>query len=303
MELLMKRKGIRDRGIGIGVMVPKLCLLIITLVSCSTLVQKGGEIIEGSAFTDIELASYRSRGKETKIELRELKLDGGKWAAEITSSRWPGLAIRGGMSSGSGKFELYEARILASHVHGWNEFVLDIAGAAVFNNPKKNGAVLYITGNIEPVQISSGSIRLKSNYLTGNTALTSLRNRRERILSLTEWMAEKIKSRAGNNGEKTIFPDRNDFEKYWKPYLFPEMVSKSKRPPEYSKENAEWNRADSIKWNCTYTKDMFPEVLWKYRNSGAMLRDWEEALIWIYTEYSWDYILSTFNDTQLDRIK
>jgi len=299
----MKRKGIWDRGTGIGVIVFKLCLLIITLVSCSTIVQKGGEIIEGSAFSDEKLASYRSGGKENIIELRELKLENGKWATEISSSRWPGLTLIGNMGNGSGRFELYEARILSSHVQGWNEFTLDILGEAVFNNPKKNGAVLYVTRSIEPVQISAGRIRLKSNYITGNSALTSLRNRRERILALTEWMTETTKGRAENNGEKTVFPDLKNFEKYWKPHLFPEMVSKSKRPPEYSKENAEWGRADSIKWNRTYTKNLFPGELWEYRNSGAMLRDWEEALPWIFTEYSWDYIIYSFNDTQLDRHK
>jgi hypothetical protein len=48
---------------------------------------------------------------------------------------------------------------------------------------------------------------------------------------------------------------------------------------------------------------VFPEALWEYRNSAAMLRDWEEALPWIYMEYSWDYIINSFNGITFQKIK
>jgi len=276
-------------------------VFVVLLAGCSSIVQKGGEILDGSAFKEMELGLYRSSGKknEAKIELRELRQEDGNIALEISSGAWPGLALRGGRPGGSGIFELREARILSSHVNGWNEFTLDILGKAVFNDPKQTGGVLYIPGDVERVQISSGNIRLKSDYLSGTAALTPLRNRRERILALIEWMDEKIE----NSGEKTIFPSQKEFEKYWKSRLFPELVSKKQRPPEYSAKNTKWKRADSVKWNLTYTEHLFPEELWEYRNSGALLRDWEEALYWIYIEYSWNYVMSSLNNKELIKIK
>ena len=269
------------------------------------MVQKGGDVLDGASSSEMKFATYRSEGKNknTVTELKELKQDDGKWVTEFSSGRWPGLTLRGGLPGGNGRFELFEARILSSHTQGWNELYLDILGTASFYNPMKSGGILRIDEDFERIQISSGGIRLKSNRITGNSALTSLRNRRERLLALTEWMAGKNESGAVSGAEKIIFPDQKEFEIYWKPILFPELVSKSKRPAEYKTENAEWRRADSVKWNKTYTGSQFPEGLWEYRNSGAMLRDWEEALPWIYMEYSWDYIIKSFNDTNLNKVK
>jgi len=278
-----------------------LIALFFLLSSCTSMIQKSGEVLEGSSFEEMNLGIYRSSGNdsEAKIELRELVQKNGEIALEMSSSAWPGFALRGSRPDGRGNFELTGCRVLSSHVHGWNEFTMDIFGKAIFDNPKKTGAVLYIAGNVERVQISSGKIRLKSERLTGAAALTPLRNRRERILALVEWMNEKAES-----GEvKTVFSGRKEFEKYWKSLLFPELVSKSKRPPGYTTKNAERKRVDGVKWNRTYTESLFPEGLWEFRNSGALLRDWEEALYWIYIEYSWNHITSSFNDTNLIKIK
>ncbi|MDR3168006.1 MAG: hypothetical protein LBT93_08680 [Treponema sp.] len=33
---------------------------------------------------------------------------------------------------------------------------------------------------------------------------------------------------------------------------------------------------------------------WEFRNSGALLRDWEEALLWIYFEYEREQFIESF---------
>ena len=269
------------------------------------MVQKGGEALEGSAFTEMDLALYRSgkektdAGKKKTVEIKELRLDDGRLALEITSSEWPGLALRGGIPGGSGNFTLNEARILSSHVYGWNEFTLDILGQAIFDNPRKTGGVLFVNSDAERITISSGKIRLKSSRITGDAARSRLVNRRERLLALTEWMAGE----QGEGKEAPEYTSQREFEQYWKPRLFPELVSKRKRPAEYVTDDAEWKRADSVRWNSSYTKSVFAEGLWEYRDSGAMLRDWEEALPWIYIEYSWSYILNSFNNITMQKIK
>ena len=293
-----------------------LCCVLL-LANCSSLVQKGGEILEGSAFAEKTSAVYKSqgKGKEKVIELRELKVKTGEEAIEVANSAWPGLKLRGGIPDAGGSFEITEARILSSHVNGWNEFSLQLLGSAVFQKTGNSGGLLRIAGKVERVQITAGKIRLKSNRLTGETALTPLRNRRERILALTEWMKEQPHN-ITNRGD---FSSQDEFEDYWKPVLFPELVSKRKQPPDYSgnytvassransraisRENPEWGWADSVRWNHTYTESLFPEGLWELRNTGAMLRDWEEALPWIFIEYSWDLIINSFSDTTLVKTK
>ena len=288
-------------------------LFFIVLTGCSSLVHKSGEVLDGSAFAEKTLSLYQSTGKkkEPKFELRELRHKNGEESIQITSTRWPGLALRGSMPASDGTFELRQLHFLSSHVNGWNEFSLDLLGNAAFPVSGEAAGLLRITGEVERIQISSGKIRLKSSRLTGNAALTPLRNRRERILALTESMHQQQSLPAQEAGlsnqtaitGQTVFASQKEFEEYWKGRLFPELVSKKKRPQGYSAENAEWGRADSVKWNLSYTKQLFAEGLWEYRNSGALLRDWEEALPWIYLEYSWDHILSSFNERTLQKVK
>ena len=274
---------------------------------CSTLMQKTGDLLEGNASKGKTLALYRSldsgaartrKETETIIELRTLRLRDGEEIVEIHCGEWPGLVIRGTLPQGGGNFDFTDLDFLTSHVHGWNDFTLDLMGSAVFYVSGNTIGRLIIADEVERVQISSARIRLKSSRLTGNAALGPLRNRRERILALIEWMDEWLEK----NQTIIHFEDQKEFENYWKPKLFPELVSKSRRPAEYSKENAEWIRADSIKWNRTYTEFLFDENLWEYRNTGALLRDWEEALPWIFMEYSWDTIIGSLNETNLIKI-
>jgi hypothetical protein len=131
------------------------------------------------------------------------------------------------------------------------------------------------------VQISSGRIRRYDTLITGGDALTNLRNRRERITAVVEWMAS-----LNNLQEQSL----DEFDRYRKPLLFPEMTAKKQRPKDWRQEDDVLVRAEGILWNTSYTERVFPEELWNVRNSGTMLRDWEEALEWIYFEYEWEKI-------------
>jgi hypothetical protein len=279
--------------------------IVFLLAGCASLVQKGGEVLEGSAFAEKRTALYSSDGKEkeAKIELKEMRSKDGEGFIEITSSQWLGLALRGSVPGADGSFQLTEARILSPHVSGWNEFNYELLGRGNFSQTRESG-VLHIEEAPERVQISAGKIRLKSSRLTGNAALVPLRNRRERITALTEWMGEWQES----TGNSIDFDNQEKFEGYWKSLLFPELVSANKRPQEYSSintnaGNAEWKRADGVRWNLSYTKSIFPEALWEFRDSGALLRDWEEALPWIFMEYSWETIISSLNNKKKKKTK
>jgi len=276
----------------------ELSFFFFLMTGCTSLIQKGGEVLEGSAFAAKPTALYSSDG----IELKEMPGKGGENFIEITNSQWPGLVLRGSAPASDGSFQLTEARVLSPHVSGWNELDYELLGSGNFMTGQETGGVLSIYEAPERVQISSGKIRLKSRRLTGNTALAALRNRRERILSLTEWMGE-WQEKTGNPA--SIY-NQKEFDEYWKSLLFPELVSEKKRPQNYSSidaGDAEWSRADGVKWNLTYTKSIFPEALWEFRDSGALLRDWEEALQWIFMEYSWASIISTFNNKTLQKTK
>ncbi|MCL2181439.1 MAG: hypothetical protein FWB83_09970, partial [Treponema sp.] len=145
----------------------------------------------------------------------------------------------------------------------------------------QNTAALEMDNDIVNHQITKGRTHLFDTRITGDEALTSLRNRKERITSLCEWMLSL-------NGPRQ--QSIKDFDKHWKPLLFPEMVRSSQRPSGWRQEGDIFERSSDISWNTGFTDRVFPEELRPVRNSGTLLRDWEEALSWVYYQYEWENI-------------
>jgi hypothetical protein len=247
---------------------------------CVSWMEKAGQVIDGSAFAEKRIAVYYGDG--TEVALVENKA--GEQSVIITLTGFPMMKLRGTSPNENGEFFLTSLEYLGGSVHGWNEYTLDLlgTGSLVLEESAYYSSALQITEEIEPVQISAGRIHRYDTRIVGNSALTSLRNRRERIVSTVEWMA----SIEGAPYGLTV----KNFEKYWKPLLFPEMVSKRTRPEGWSLEGDMFVRAEDIRWNTSYTQRIFPEELRQVRDSGTLFRDWEEALSWIYLEYEWENI-------------
>jgi hypothetical protein len=244
----------------------------------SGVVEKTGRLLDGTALAEKTLSRYQGRDpKAGTVEVREVVDKQGDVSLVILLEDFPVLRFRGSDPLGSGDFYLTRLDYLGGNVSGWNEFTLELSGTGTFAGAGET-AVLAFAAPPEPVQISSGKIRRDETRITGTEALTSLRHRYERILALTGWMR-------GREGVPPL-ADRKAFEGYWRPLLLPETVAGKKRPPEWKNAGARWNWAEDLRWNTAYTEYLFPEELRALRDSGALLRDWEEAFEWIYFEYS-----------------
>jgi len=255
------------------------------LAGCLSIVEGAGRALDGSAFAEKKIATYRTVKKSKTsagMELSEMRNKAGERSVVITLDRFPTIKLRGSAPDDAGEFHLTRLDYLGGNSQGWNEYSLDLYGQGTLAL-SETVATLAIPNEVETVQISWGRIRRYDTRITGAEALTNLRNRHERILALTEWMASLEGSPAGISLQ--------DFEKHWKPLLFPELVSKKTQPEGWQREGDQWARAEDIRWNAGYTERTFPELLRTIRNSGTMLRDWEEALDWIYYTYEWDRIL------------
>ncbi|GHV02507.1 hypothetical protein FACS189485_03080 [Spirochaetia bacterium] len=270
-------------------------LFLITILSgCSTLVEKSARVLDGSAFKEKVLWTYQEKPKEG-IRFSRIREKNGEEFIAVSGTAMPNLRFRGGLPDESGKFQLDSLYFLSPNLTGWNEFTLELSGSGIFTI-SGSGATLRFDMPVEKVSITAGKIRRDNNRITGAEAVSALSNRQERISALTEWM------HAQNLTEN--FKDQNAFEKYWKPILLPELVSAKKRPADWSKENALWVTSDDIRWNTVYTQARFPEELHRIRDSGTLLRDWEEALPWIYFDYEWDALIASLNkDITLIKVK
>ncbi|MDR0723423.1 MAG: hypothetical protein LBF75_11660 [Treponema sp.] len=256
------------------------CVLICS--ACTSLVEKAGQFLDGSGFAGKTLGVYRVAAG---MEIRYLHVKKGEPEEKklvISLSAYPGVQFWTSAPDKEGRVFLEELHFLGGTYTGWNQFTVDMVGEAKFIL-QRNSALWQGQGPIESVQISWGKIRRNYKLLSGEEALTALRNRYTRIAALTEWMHTQE--------DLPDFTSLGDFEAYWKPLLMPELVPRKKRPLAWTTEAASWVRGEQVSWNQHYTEKVFPETLWVLRNSGALLRDWEEALAWIYLTYQWDRIL------------
>ncbi|MDR0600521.1 MAG: hypothetical protein LBG84_10655 [Treponema sp.] len=280
--------------------------------ACVSLAEKPGRALDGltgSPWAAKILETAESRpgnfgGFSPGMTLRRALLKNGDPVLILTLKEWPALSFYLTESPGGPAGTILRplaASFLVSAQPGWNEFTLDLSGEGSFRE-EGNARVMKLR-RLEAADLSWGRLRRFDTRLSGTAALTALRNRRERIAALTEWMRnyEDRPAGGGGNGAKGGgpgggFSGQEAFEEYWRPVLFPELVKAKKRPPAYAAAagpEARWVWAEDIRWNAAYTAVLLPEELRPLRDSGALLRDWEEAPGWIYLAYRWNDIIQT----------
>jgi hypothetical protein len=259
------------------------------LCGCAGLVEKTGRVLDGAAFQEKTLAVYRTMDAEaggadgTALMGMELSLTlsrGGEEFLLIKLEAFPAVILRCSAPDQNGTFYFISLEYFEAGYSGWNEFSMALSGSGKLGGGE-HILVLALDEKPEPAQITSGRIRHGNNRIAGEQALSSLRNRGERIQVLCEWMR-------GAPGVPA-FSNYDEFSAYWLPVLMPEL-SKRKRRPAGWKNNTEWIMAESVYWNANYTRELFPEELRILRNTGSLLRDWEEAPLWIYLIYEWTYL-------------
>lgn len=266
-------------------------LAAVCVSGCVSLAEKTGQALDGSAFAEKRLAVYRMAAQAdggAGMEIRETANKAGERFISVSLADFPVMRLRGPAPDAAGVFYLTSIEYLGGSVAGWNQFTLDVSGGGTLVMDG-NAAALTLDQGLEAVQISAGKIRRYDTLITGADALANLRNRRERILALTAWMHEREDAPAAL--------DRDAFEKYWKPVIFPELTAKKSRPANWEQDGDRRVKAEDIRWNTGYTARLFDEQLGMVRNSGTLLRDWEEALEWIYLEHQWERVTARLAGT------
>jgi len=256
-------------------------IILISLNSCLGLMDGAGRILDGSALAEKTIERF----KNSDMEISIVENKNSEKSIIISITNYPMIKLRATLPDENNNFTFTSLEYLAGNTHGWNEFSLQLLGGGrlVLN---QNAIEFTINDEIECVQITQGRIHRYDTRITGAEAVIALKNRHERILALTDWMLV-VEDAPVNLSIK-------DFENHWKPLLLPEMVTSRNRPDGWRLEGDIFVRADDIRWNTSFTERIFPQELWLVRNSGTLLRDWEEALSLIYMQYEWDNIINIF---------
>jgi len=255
--------------------------------------EDAGKIIDGSAFMEKTLAIFISgsvNGGENQIEIKITENKSKEKFVILSLKKYPMMKLRGSYPEDNGQFQFTSLEYLAGSTHGWNEYSLQLLGTGRMYLDDLNSqqlAALEITEEIEFASITNARIHRYDTRITGDDALRSLRGRHDRIISLVEWMLTL---------DHPFDQNIKEFEKNWKPFLFPETALSWDRPGGWRLQGDTYITAEDIRWNTAYTERVFPQELYDVRNSGTLLRDWEEALSWIYMIYEWDNIIKLLSD-------
>ena len=286
-------------------------LCAVLVVSCTSLVDKAGGVLDGSAFEQKIFARYETAKTRPRSKNKDgitVTLARDKSAASriiIEDERFANLKLRGIFDEAGSVFALTEYTFLCASPHGWNDITVAVIGSGELTRsdaPPHVSLALNSSADgfgeaaIERIGISGGVVRRGAARFSGEEALTALNNRRERLLALAQWMREQHGIPA--------FKSQKEFAAFWKPVFFPELSLFTKAAPPFDalyvaaqqKDTARRVFGDDVLWNAAYTELLFEgaaERLRPVRDSGALLRDWEESLAWLYLEYSWDSLVET----------
>jgi hypothetical protein len=122
-------------------------------------------------------------------------------------------------------------------------------------------------------------MRLRGDYFTGEKALALFTHRWDRIQATIPVIASAYPG-SWYDYSTPKFRWRSlrwekDFQGTVRGFLFPEIYRPSGgKAPVLGPERA---RAESVSWDRAYTRARFPETLCEIRDSGTMLRDFEEC--------------------------
>jgi hypothetical protein len=181
--------------------------------------------------------------------------------------------------------------------NGWTEGELEAFGQLLFKKNENDKYSCVIIEEVELLDVKSGSIKFFDDYYYEDRARRNIRNKLDRINSINNFLKEKenisyFKS-LRNNKDKT--------EKSYIPLtyqlFFPELTLNSP----YSNKNSEYKVVsvkedtqleETILWNKIYTKAIFPENLQPVRDSGSLLRDYEESVELFFMDYNINYYIN-----------
>lgn len=155
---------------------------------------------------------------------------------------------------------------------GWSEAVFNLDGKLKLVTHGSLWELLCANVPEVPV-LESAKIRYGDNYLVGDKALVQFQHRWDRLLATAVFLKGKLQGGLWNldAARKILFPEVYGWTgELQKKYADSRVV-----------------RAESVDWNTAYTAQDFPLELRELRDSGTLLRDFEEGAELAALAYEW----------------
>lgn len=202
-------------------------------------------------------SEFRIRGGELEgaVLKGQARRDGESWALTIEKMDYFGNWAEGWTEA---SFEAEGELSLRPSLDAWT---MDVARVPAIEKPV------------------SASIRLNGDYYSGETALGLFSRRWDRIQAVAEVLKLRFPGASFEN---------DGFERGVRAFLFPEIYGYGQAGAPAPKPGHKTKLGESIRWDVEYSASAFPEALREIRNSGTMLRDFEEGRGLWRLAFSWD---------------
>lgn len=193
----------------------------------------------------------------------------------------------------SGDIECFVSSLyfLTNWSNGWTEAEVEAFGQLSFKKDSSNSYRCSSLEGIELGEIKKGSIKFFDNYYFEDRARRSIKNKLDRINSMNNFVRDKIKIDYFVTLNKI---GTDSYKKATYELFFPEFTLNSPyNNPAYKVKSLkdETELSETILWNKNYTREVFPENLQTVRDSGSLLRDYEESSELFFMDYNMDYYI------------
>lgn len=234
-------------------------------------------------------SSSPNNGPPLRIEIGREEAHGAAAATEAQSVRMSGGPLLGAVIHGIAQREVrggWKISLISLHWfnnwhNGWTEATFVVDGR--FDLERRGAAYRILVESAPEIDgPSAATIRYFDQYLGGKAALEQFTDRWDRI----EAYANFLRSRYGDAWPRS--------ERSLERLLFPEIYG-YRTPPAARHASVE---GDGVRWNSDYTRAVFPKELQPIRDSGTMLRDWEESPGLFQLAFRWKSLWAT--DIQAD---
>ena len=173
--------------------------------------------------------------------------------------------------------------------NGWSEYEQNVIGKFKLSYTSE-GWHFQLAGPLELADLKNAAIRAGDKTWRGDRALGLMRNRSNRIDAVVSFIADKLPevsdpSQEAWSRDKSWFIPA--FKQQLQALLVPEMVDPANRPPTWKEPIKRSDYAESVVWSRDYSESVFPKELVEIRQSGTILRDWEESTPLIYGRWRW----------------
>ncbi len=286
----------------------KILLLFFIFISCSTLKEKYK--------SERTYKIFKSSKKAESIF--KIKIDkNGKLFGVFASSLISPAKIIGDIVEDDNQnitFYITSVRYLSNWPNGWTEGESKASGVIIFSKDE-NIWKAFLKEEFEILEVISGSIRYREDYYREESGFEKVKNRMNRIIAVIEFLKNqeyvKLPDFFGHAGLNSTYGE--SFKKTSQPFLFPETIgfdklkTKNQLLVDYNipiDQKGDLIIVDGLIWRKSYTDKFFPDILKEGRNSGALWRDYEEAIHLFFMLYNFDYYFeNVINDASFVIIK